>query len=64
VPAQIREDDAIASAQDLGYGKPELMIRGKRMQQDDGRAVAEGPVGNFGVAARDAMGGHGLHEGN
>src|SRR4051812_15470635 len=37
------------------------MIRGKRVQQDDRRALAEGPVRNFGVVALDALGKHWRH---
>ena len=55
---------AIARGEHFGDGQPEFMIGGKRMQQDDGRAVAERPVDDFGVAALDALGGNALHAGD
>jgi hypothetical protein len=38
--AQIRQDDTVASGESLSGRQPELMIRGKRMEQDYGRAFA------------------------
>src|SRR5271166_5405882 len=63
VSAQVGQDHAIARGQSLGYGQPEFMVGGKRMQQDYGRSGAERPVDNFGVAAFDALGGNELHAG-
>src|ERR1700722_2552091 len=61
VPAQIRQHKAIACRQSLRHRQPEFMAYGKRMQQDYRRALTERPVGDFGVAAFDALGRGALH---
>jgi hypothetical protein len=53
VPAQIRQNDAVARGQRLSHRQPEFMIRGKGMQQNYRRTIAEHAVDDFGVTASD-----------
>ena len=62
VPAQIRQDDAIARAQSLSHRQPEFMIRGKRMQQNCGRAFAQDAVDDLPVATFYSPNSRLLHE--
>ena len=63
VPAQIRQNDAVARGQLLSHGQPEFMIRRKGMQQNYRRAFAQHAVDDLGVAASDLPKGDTLHQG-
>ena len=64
MPAQIREDDAIARSQRLCHGQPEFMIRGKRMQQNYGRAFTQHTISDLGIATFYLLSSSGLHAAN
>ena len=58
VPPQIGKNYAVMRGQRLSHRQPKFMIGGKRMQQDDRRALAQHAVGNLRVAALYSLKGY------
>jgi hypothetical protein len=55
VSAQVRKNEAVARRERLGDWHPELVMHGEGMEKNDGWAVSESPVHDFGVVAAKAM---------
>jgi len=52
--AEIRQDHAVAQSKLASNRRPEFVIGGKRMKQNDRRTIPENPINNFSVTTFDA----------
>jgi hypothetical protein len=64
MPAQVRQDDAIARRERFGNRKPEFMMDRKGMQKHHRRTIPKLPIENLCVAAGDLVSGQGRHKGD
>jgi hypothetical protein len=62
--AQVGQHNPIPHGEAFGHRKPEFVVDGKRMKQNDWRAAAKDTVNDLSVTALDALRGRALHAGN